>query len=46
MGKREYLITEKVKLDFKKKGTIIFFDEYLQNLFDKKDLKNVEYSSY
>ena len=46
MGKREYLITEKVKLDFKKKGTIIFFDEYLQNLFDKKDLKNVEYSSF
>ena len=26
------------KLNFKKKGTIVFFDEYLQNLFDQRSL--------
>ena len=38
-----FLITDYLKIKFSKNSNLVFKDEYLQNLYSKKFLKNYKY---
>jgi len=43
---KEFLITEQMKLNYKKKIKFIFFDEYIQSFYDREKLDKLDFSTF